>query len=288
MAKIISIFLAIYSFFLGLFGYPTYPHGDEVDMNKFELVWNDEFEGDAVDTNKWGAGWWPATPTSVRKGGFWNTKLASVSDGALHIATKYYENGLDGGAPGWYSPQLTTQGHFEQKYGYYECRCILPEGAGMWAAFWMMCKGVGTVNGDGKDGTEIDIFESAFYTDGKAWDTVQSALHFGGYGDAHQQKKVHQSHVYGNDPYKTYNTYGLEWNEKEYIFYINGVEAGRSSFGGVSQVPEYLLLSVEVGGNNGVPAASWCGPSVETNTGDISDFIVDYVRVYQYKDLLNG
>ena len=96
MTKILSFFFAILSFFLGLFGKPTYPHGNTVNMDKFELTWSDEFDSNSVDADKWGAGWWPAVPTSVRRGGYWNTRLASVSDGALHIATKYIENGLDG------------------------------------------------------------------------------------------------------------------------------------------------------------------------------------------------
>ncbi len=283
MSAFISVLLAIATFFLNIFGLPGYPSPKTVDMDKFVLSWNDEFDGDAVDGTKWDAGWWPATPTSVRKGGWWNTKLCSVSDGNLHIATVYYPDGLDGGGPGWYTSQLTTQGRFEQKYGYYEVRCILPKGAGIWSAFWMMCNGVGAVDGTGEDGTEIDIYESAFYTQGKEWDTVQSALHFDGYGEEHQQKKVHQTHVYGNNPYEEYNTYGLEWNEKEYIFYINDHKCGSSKFGGVSKVPEYLLLSVEVGGENGIPADSWCGISAENNTEPPTDFIVDYVRVYQYK-----
>lgn len=283
MKTVTAMMLAIVSFFLTLFGQPGYPAGKEVDMDKFDLVWSDEFDGDAVDGTKWSGGWWPATATSVRKGGFWNEKLCSVEDGALHIATRYYADGLDGGAPGWYSSQLTTQGRFEQKYGYFEVRCILPRGAGLWSAFWMMCKGVGAIDGSGEDGTEIDIYESAYYTKGRSWDCVQSALHFDGYGDEHQQKTVSRTHVYGNDPYENYNTYGLEWNENRYTFYINGRKCGSSTFGGVSKVPEYLLLSVEVGGENGVPADSWCGISIENNAAPPTDFIVDYVRVYQYK-----
>lgn len=55
-----------------------------------------------------------------------------------------------------------------------------------------------------------------------------------------------------NNPYEEFNTYGLEWNEDEYIFYINGVETFRTSFGGVSQNPEYVILSVEMRGENGI------------------------------------
>ncbi len=82
-----------------------------------------------------------------------------------------------------------------------------------------------------------------------------------------------------NDPYEEFNTYGVEWTENEYIFYINGVETGRSSFGGISQVPEYLLLTVEVGGSNGKAKKSWAGDALSPNA-EPSDLIVDYVRVY--------
>lgn len=283
LSSVTSILLAVATFFLTLFGAPGYPGLKKVDMDKFTMTWNDEFDGNEIDGTKWGPGWWPAEKTSVRKGGYWNESMASVSDGCLHIATKYYENGLDGGGAGWYSTQLTTQGFFEQQYGYYEVRCILPKGAGLWSAFWMMCKGVGAIDGSGEDGTEIDVFESAFYYDVKNRDTVQSALHYDGYGEEHRQKQIHQTHIYTNNPYEEFNTYGLEWNENEYIFYINGQKCGSTKFGGVSKVPEYLLLSVEVGGENGEAKDSWAGPSIDTNTEEPTDFVVDYVRVYQYK-----
>ena len=77
-----------------------------------------------------------------------------------------------------------------------------------------------------------------------------------------------------NNPYEQFNTYGLEWNEKEYIFYINGVETGRLSTGGVSQNPEYLILSVEMRGEDGIPSQRDNAPA------DGAEFIVDYVRVF--------
>ena len=83
-----------------------------------------------------------------------------------------------------------------------------------------------------------------------------------------------------NNPYEEFNTYGLEWNENEYIFYINGVETFRTDFGGVSQNEEYLILSVEMKGENGVPS------NRENVSGEETKFIVDYVKVYQYNDLI--
>ncbi|MBO5184792.1 MAG: glycoside hydrolase family 16 protein, partial [Clostridia bacterium] len=85
-------------------------------------------------------------------------------------------------------------------------------------------------------------------------------------------------------PYKEYNTYGVEWNENEYIFYINQKEAGRSSFGGVPQNPEYLLLSLEIAGKDGVSSEDPTGKGRMKYSGDgPTEFKVDYVRCYQYK-----
>ncbi len=282
MLNIMTVILSVISFILNLFGLPGYPCGDKIDLEKFNLSWSDEFEGNTVDSSKWKSGW--DGDAAVRKGGYWDKSMCTVSDGKLHIATKYYPEGLNGnGKAGWYSAKLETKGLFEQKYGYYEVRCILPKGTGLWSAFWMMCEGVFNVDGSGKDGSEIDIYESAYYSSGKNSDTVSSAIHYDGYGDAHKSTTVHQTHVYGSNPYEEFNTYGVEWNENGYTFYINGVKCGKSDFGGVSDVPEYMLLSVEVGGENGTPADSWAGASIETNTEAPTDFIVDYVRVYQYK-----
>ena len=66
----------------------------------------------------------------------------------------------------------------------------------------------------------------------------------------------------------------------EYIFYVNGKEYCRSNAGGVCQNPLYLILSVEMWGENAVPLDRDADSAP-------ADYIVDYVRAYQYNDLLN-
>ena len=84
-----------------------------------------------------------------------------------------------------------------------------------------------------------------------------------------------------NNPYEAFNTYGLKWTPEEYIFYVNGVETGRSRYGGVCRQPLYMLLSVEVDGVGGIPSAGWSGKITKNRTADLpADFVVDYVRVY--------
>ncbi len=259
---------------------PCYPMGEELDMDKFEITFADEFEGE-LDRSVWSGHYQYGNKTVSRKGSYWNQYLAETKDGNLVIPVVYLEDGMGGEGAGWYTAGVDTDADapngFSQKFGYFECRCILPEGADVWSAFWLMNSGVFDVDGTGQDGTEIDIFESDGYEKLLKYN-VSSNLHFDGYGDAHQKMGA-KRFLLSNNPYEEYNTYGLEWNEDEYIFYINGVETFRTSFGGVSQNPEYLILSVEMRGEDGIPSERANAPA------DGAEFIIDYVRVYQYKDM---
>ena len=58
------------------------------------------------------------------------------------------------------------------------------------------------------------------------------------------------------------------------LFYVDGKETWRSKAGGVCQVPEYILLSEEVG--------KWGGDIAKAQLPD--QFLVDYVRVYDLVD----
>lgn len=294
---LVSFLLMISPSLPGLLDLPTPPAGQNLDLdNRFELVWADEFEGTELDRTKWQTEWW----VTERKGGYWHEDLVSVADGNLTITTAYFEEGLpipdayknwfeEKGdykpyKEGWYNACISTQGLHEFKYGYFEISCILPKSTGMWSAFWMMNGGVTKVDGTGIDGTEVDIFESMFYKDEPLGygDCVQTGVIYDGYGP--EMVGVGLGKYYANNPYEEYNTYGVEWNEDEYIFYINGVETCRTSAGGVSQNPEWLLVSCEVAGENGVAHADRHGTGkMSMEPGETSEFIVDYVRVYQYK-----
>ena len=282
-----TIFRSIFAFFTSiivsicfLLDIPCYPMGQTIDTQKFTLTFSDEFEGE-LDRSVWSGHYQYGNTTEARKGSYWNQYLAHTEDGNLIIPVTYLADGMGGKGAGWYSAGIDTDSDaangFSQKFGYFECRCILPAGADIWSAFWLMNDGVYEEDGSGRDGTEIDIFESDCYGK-RISNSVTSNLHFDGYGDAHQKLGARQF-ILKNNPYEEFNTYGLEWNENEYIFYINGVETFRTDFGGVSQNEEYLILSVEMRGEDGIPSERENAPAEDTQ------FIVDYVRVYQYNDL---
>jgi len=259
---------------------PTTEPSADPFLDRFELTWSDEFDGDALDRTKWGGHYFENGPNnaSPRRAGYWHMNMAQVGGGFLRIPSIYYAEGFGGGPPGYYSLGMDTRGIFEQKFGYFEVRCILPKGEGLWSAFWLTCSGTSRVDGSGQDGTEIDIYESPYWYTANKNRVLVGGLNYDGYGAYNRLSVVGTFPV--DDPYDTFHTYSMEWNEHEYIFYIDRQEKGRSSFGGVSQVPEFVILSVEH-----ATGGTWAG-DIRNNTingVEMTDFVVDYVRVYQYK-----
>ena len=96
---------------------------------------------------------------------------------------------------------------------------------------------------------------------------VQHTFHWDGYGKDHKSKgKVVKVPAVMDG----FHTFDLWWKSDEYIFYVDGKETWRTKAGGLSQVPEYLKLSDEVG--------NWAGDINKAKLPD--EFLVDYVRVY--------
>ena len=125
------------------------------------------------------------------------------------------------------------------------------------------------------DGTEIDVFESAFRKSRQS--KMGHALLWNGYG------KFADSEAYigtlQQDLYDGYHTYALKWTPEYYVFYIDGEPTWASMGGGVSKVKEFLRLTVEIDAGDGFgPHGQKIGQFSES--GD-NIFMVDYVKVWQ-------
>jgi len=231
------------------------PHAEELPSPpagwQWQLIWQDEFDGTRLDPQKWEVcGDWP------RRDGWWVKDDAYV-DGQGHLILRTRQQGdrFTCGA-------VRTQGKFEHAHGYWTARCELPRAPGHWPAFWLMCPGVTSVGNGGRDGTEIDIAEFP-WRDGR----TTMNLHWDGYGSAHQSAGTRVTLPAITNGF---HTFSLWWKTNEYVFYVDGREVWRSAAGGVSQVPEYIKLTEEIG--------PWAGDIKQAKLPDY--FRVDYVRVY--------
>ncbi len=231
----------------------------EIGGVKYALTFKDDFDGTDLDDSKW-----ERCPEWHRQDmdNYWDDRMSDLDGkGHLIIGIEQEDNKYISGA-------VRSRDRFEQAYGYYEIRTTLNTVPGYWTAFWLMNDCVADETEGGRNGTEIDIYESAFYENSK----IQHTIHWDGYGSAHRSEgKEVYADVYDGE----YHTFGLLWTDKEYVFYIDGKETWRSDAAkaqGTCEMPLYIKISAETG--------SWT--RTRSVTAKLSDFIsVDYVKVYQ-------
>jgi beta-glucanase (GH16 family) len=233
------------------------PVSDEVFTPEglgYRLVWEDEFEGAALDPKKWAI-----RGEGPRALGRVSREAIEVADGFLTLKAFEKDGEILVGMVG-------TQGRFMSRYGYYECRAQLQRGGGIWAAFWIQSPLISQGEDPAKFGAEIDIVE--FFRK-LGTDIVSHNVHWA-YGPNQQTTHGMQSYLPGVSD--GFHRFALEWTPESYTFYVDGYKY-YEVHEGISQIEEYLILSVEP-------------PQKEEihNMKLPDEFIVDYVRVYQKDD----
>jgi beta-glucanase (GH16 family) len=247
-------------------------------LSMWTLAWSDEFngpDGSTPDSKKWtydlgGKGWGNQELESYTN----RKENARIEKGNLVItAQKESYTGADGATRDYTSARLKTQNLFTQTYGRFEARIRIPEGQGMWPAFWMLGQDISTV-GWPKCG-EIDIMENV----GKEPGTIHGSLHgpstVAPTSDLTSTFSLPISQNFAAD----FHLYAVEWEPDTVRFYVdsNLYTTFRSSdwpAGGkwAFDHPIFIILNLAVGGD-------WPG-SPDATTKFPQTMLVDYVRVY--------
>ena len=251
------------------------------------LTWSDEFDGQdgsAVDPTKWvhdvgGSGWGnqeleyytDGTQNAVVMGG--NLVITATTAGASSYNCSYPSSG-----PCQYtSARLLTQNKFSQQYGRIEARIQIPEGQGLWPAFWMLGADINT-SGWPTCG-EIDIMENI----GKEPSTNNGSLHMPAAGTSNDDDLTGTYTLPGNAKLgDDFHTYAIEWSAAAIKFYVDDnlyeTQTPSTATGRTWKFdhPFFILLNVAVGGQ-------WPGAPDSTTTFP-QTMKVDWVRVYEPAD----
>lgn len=250
----------------------------------WELVWQDEFEGDALDLTKWSYqignnyhGW------GNYEAQYYTEENICVKDGMLIIEAKKEE--IDGFQ---YSSgrirTMTDEGEvlFGTQCGKIEARISMPVGEGLWPAFWMMpvddAYGLWPLSG------EIDIVEAR----GRVKDSISGAIHFG--EPIPNNKKLSGDYCFLDSDISQFHVYAVEWNTNEIKWLVDDIVYFKTSNwytmgneGLVNEYPApfdkpfYILLNLAVGGvyDDGILPQDEALPA---------QMKVDYVRAYKSRD----
>jgi beta-glucanase (GH16 family) len=235
-----------------------------------ELVWNDEFDGGALDQKKWGydlgGGGWGNNEKQAYTNSTGNVYL---SGGNLVIQASQQQNGNNA----YTSGRILTKGKQSFMFGRIDVRAKLPKGRGIWPAIWMLGADIDQNNWP-KCG-EIDIMELR----GSQPKELLSTMHFAKADGNREYKGTTYTnpdplsddfHVYSVVRSKDLMRFFLD-GQLYYTFTSSSVGTGAYPFNN----PFFLILNVAVGGDfDGDPVPATLFPQ---------QMQVDYVKYFQYK-----
>ena len=254
------------------------------------LLLADEFNGEALDRAIWnvvGPDEWYNNEEQVYVD---DPAVLSIingisgADGGVLMLRPVFKPGLDPHPErraDFLSARIHTKGKFDFKYGRAEARIRLPEGEGVWPAWWLLGNGKWPTTG------EIDIMEYVGETD---W--VAAAIHGSGYsGDTPFQNRFFFPQ---GESVRDWHVYAVEWTSDVITFEVDGHVYYRVTRDMVEHYndwrfdnPQHLILNFAVGGiypdkTFGVEKP-YPGVPQETvekiKTGNLA-MLVDWVRVW--------
>lgn len=243
--------------------------------NDWKLSWSEEFSSDSLDVDTWNR--------QVEKAGRFNeewqrytddTQNAQIKNGVLEI-TAVHESDTHG-MNQYSSARLNTAQKKTFSYGKIVAKIKLPQGAGLWPAFWMLGSNIDENGGDTPwpDCGEIDILE---LYGSKSDAVIEANAHFSTTQGTHDNMGATSYELDEGIFADDFHEFELEWNEKELIWRVDKQEYARMDITG-DQFTEFhqeffILLNVAVGGK-------WAGRPDETSTFP-QKMYVDWIRYYQ-------
>ncbi len=253
----------------------------------WNLVWNDEFDGDDIDTSKWSARVWAPRKVNDEDQAYTEReKNLRIEDGMLVIEAHLedYEDAK------YTSGRLHTEGKGDFLYGRFEIRALLPRGQGSWPAIWMLpsdpyrysttCEpgedwqGSSTCDAWPNSG-EIDIMEHVGYQMNHVHGTVHNEAY---YWVKWEQRK---GRILLDDVDQNFHVYAMEWSPERIDMYVDDVHyfTYMNEGTGWNAWPYdhefFLIMNIAVGGVWGRAG----GPIDESIFPQ--RMLVDYVRVYE-------
>ncbi|WP_299064583.1 family 16 glycosylhydrolase [uncultured Polaribacter sp.] len=250
---------------------PVSTKPDGIDLyGDWKMTFSDEFNDTEIDGSKW----WvlnSAKSRNPRPGlgitqWFWRPQNTWEVDGNLVLRVQKFN------ATTMTCGSVNSNNRFEKAFGYYETRIKIAQAdKGTHTAFWFQGDNMFNIDGTGRDGAEVDVFESAW-----TGDYTKSVIHIDGYGDDHQSNTVRYETP---GLHQGYHTFGLLWTPDALKIYYDGeLKVTYSDPKWIPQVPQYIWLSD--GASFGFSGDNFTREPI----GTLTHAYVDYVRVWELED----
>lgn len=258
----------------------------------WKLVWSEEFNQDGrLDTTVWN---YENGFVRNHEDQWYQSENAYQKNGKLVIEARREDAGrknpgYEAGSTDWRknrehivytSASVNTAGKREFLYGRFEVRAKIPTAGGAWPAIWLLGSGMPWPSCG-----EIDMME--YYRIGGVPHILANAC----WGDSipnhavWNTKRIPFTHFTGRDAKwaDKFHTWRMDWDENSIKLYLddellNEIPLSTTVNGSIGletnpfRKPQYILLNLALGGDNGGEIADEAFPM---------KYEIDYVRVYQ-------
>jgi beta-glucanase (GH16 family) len=191
-----------------------FPLSDQSNHGRWEKyeLFNDEFEGTALDPNKWH----PKNPRWLgRQPAFFYPGNVSVNKGKLHLAMKKQEVPEMPKDKGYHTyTSAAVQSKTRVKYGYFEVKCRPMKSHGS-SSFWFY-------HSTPDLWTEIDVFEIGGAAPGFE-KKYNMNLHVFRTPAEKKHWSTHGEWIAPSNLADDFHVYGLEWDKEKVKWYFDGV-----------------------------------------------------------------
>ncbi|AGE50411.1 (1-3)-beta-glucanase [Paramecium bursaria Chlorella virus CVR-1] len=261
------------------------------DIYNATLMWNDEFEGSALDSSRWNTNIDPRTYKKKNTQQVYTSEENNVRvfNGNLELTAR---NNTGNITSGWVDSS--------NKFDFFpnitdgitsilvETRILLPHpGQGFWPCFWLNPSNI-TRYGDSPSSGEMDLMETI-----NDFSFLLPVIHYGGNTKETGGKKWSKLKSSSESWADKYHVYSLLWEVDTITMFIDGEEVLRvlsasidpsgwyTTYPGAGKnapfdAPFYIIMNFAVGGG-------WAGDTDDTTLFPATMFI-DYVRVFYTSD----
>jgi beta-glucanase (GH16 family) len=226
----------------------------------YRLTFDEEFNEPRLNRSIWNVSNGPSYINLEQQ--YYTPDCVQMGNGYLRIKTEQRNYG----GRIYTSGEVTTQGHFSQRYGWFEVRARMPTTPGLWTAIYLLPE-------SGNWPPEIDVVEYL----ARDSQGIYLTNHWRDFWGNHCQcnSDTHFSSV----DFSKWHVYAIDWEPGFVNWYLDGGLIGSTKSPlwcdetpvQVSSVPMYIRINDAIG---------WFG-------GDAADgpwpqyFDIDYVRVYK-------
>ncbi len=244
----------------------------------WKLAWSEEFDADSIDVNNWNFQVVEAGRFNDEWQRYTNSSDNAYIENNCLVIKAVHESDVHG-MNQYTSARLHTANKHSFKYGKISARMKLPQGEGIWPAFWMLGSNIDENGGDTPwpQSGEIDILELYGSKDDAV---IEANAHYADTSGSHRMMGAASFKLEQGKFADAFHIFELEWDATRISWLVDGEQFASMPIS-ADELSEFrkeffILLNIAVGG-------TYAGRPDDTSIFP-QYMYVDWVRVYNKKD----